>query len=224
MIVHVYSVNPSPNPDVKRRQAMAERTWALQHWKTIPIEDSYLPRLFNEHTRKLPYVKDLLNYGCDKLAENDIVVFTNSDIYIARDGCTRIALAMQNNDAAYAFRRDFYHTIQEPVPDSDIGKGVHYPGSDLYAFRCRWWRQYRDQYPDMVFSREAWDCTLRVLMEQTCPNKPVSIPDLIYHERHANGWEASNLRYSLGGQKHNLHLARMFLKQRGLHPEKFGIQ
>ena len=187
------------------------------------MEDSDLPRLFNEHTRKLPFVKDLLNAGCDKLPEDTIAVFTNSDICVSNEAAIRIAAALQSNDALYAFRRDFYHQVMEPLPDADISKGVHYPGSDLYAFRVGWWRWYRDSYPDMVFAREAWDSTLRVLIEETNPNKPLSLPDLIYHERHANGWEGAHLRYTIAGQRHNLKLAKGFFLMRGLNPQNFGV-
>ena len=82
-------------------------TWAKQPWQTVSVEDSHLPRLFPEHTVKLPYVKDLFSTGSDKLSDTDILVFTNSDICVANNCCLRIAESMQLNDATYAFRRDF---------------------------------------------------------------------------------------------------------------------
>jgi len=189
----------------------------------MPVRDTDLPRLFNEHTKNLPFVKDILNSGCNKLSEDAIVVFTNSDICVSHDASVRIATALQSNDACYAFRRDFNHQVMEPIPDGDISKGAPYPGSDLYAFRVGWWRWHRDSYPDMVFAREAWDSTLRVLIEDTNSNKPLSIPDLIYHERHANGWEGAHLRYTLAGQRHNLRLAKSFFTSHGHNPASFGV-
>lgn len=224
MIVHVHSAYTPSNPEATRRHAIAQSTWPVAGWDLRCVTDAELPRLFREKGRPLPYIRDLFNVATASLSNSDIVVFTNADIGVATNARFRIAEALQFNDATYAFRRDFYHRVESPIADADIGTGRHYPGSDLFAFRAGWWRAWRDDYPDLLLAREAWDACLRVLIEQTNPNKPVSLPDIIWHERHDNGWENAAIRYSLPGQVHNLRLAYVWLTLRGLRPESFGIR
>lgn len=224
MIVHVHSAYKPTDAESARRHAVAQSTWPLTGCLIRGIADADLPRVFREKGRPIPFIRDLFDNATAQLSDSDIVLFTNADIGLATNARFRIAESLQFNDATYAFRRDFYHRVESPIADADIGTGRHYPGSDLFAFRAGWWRAWRNDYPDLLLAREAWDACLRVLIEQTNPNKPVSLPDLIWHERHANGWEDRTLRYSLPGQVYNLRLASVWLKLRGLQPAAFGIR
>lgn len=224
MFLHLHSSYNPPDLEGRARHALAARTWATLPWTELPVADSDLPRLFSEGTRHLPYLRDLFDTGASKQPDDTILVFTNSDACMSAGACPRIAAALQTNDAGYGFRRDFYHDFNKPIPDTDIHKGIHYPGCDLFFFRVGWWRAYRDQYPDLVFAREAWDACLRVLMEQTNTSKPLAVPDLYYHRRHANGWENLAIRYTLPGQRHNLRLAYGWLVLHGLSPSSFAIR
>lgn len=224
MIVHVHSAYTPKDDETRRRQAVAQASWPATGWQERPITDPSLPRLFREKGVPIPYIRDLFDAGTYGLGDSDIVVFTNADIGVASNARFRIAEALQFNDATYAFRRDFYHRVESPIADADIGTGRHYPGSDLFAFRAGWWRAWRNDYPDLLLAREAWDACLRILIEQTNPNKPVSLPDLIWHERHNNGWEGAGLRYTLPGQVYNLRLAYLWITLRKLNPAAFGIR
>ena len=77
----------------------------------------------------------------------------------------------------------------------------------------------------MILAREAWDACLRILVEQTCPNKPLSVSNLCWHVRHGgdNHWENPRNRYTVAGQKYNLALAKKFILSRGLKPQHFGV-
>lgn len=221
-IIHLWSLFSPTDPDAQRRHALAQSTWASQPWRELPVDDATLPRLFDENGRKLPFVRDLFDRAADGGPSTGIVIFTNADIGVVWDAAFRIALALQVNGAGYSFRRDFGRLSAVP---SDITQGADYPGTDLFFFRVGWWQKHRAQMPDMLLAREAWDACLRVLIEKTCPNKPLALPNICWHERHGgNGhWEGAANRYSLPGQLHNLKLAKAALTGWGYNPASFGI-
>lgn len=202
---------------------MAHETWKHQRWLELPIDDSKLPRLFREKNKSIPYIKDLFDVACQDQPEQDIVVYTNSDICVRRDCCARIAGFLQSADACWAYRRDFHHDFLQPIPDEDIQKGHDYPGSDLYAFRVWWWLTHRKHMPDMLVGRELWDPCLRLIIERTNPGKNVIIPDLIYHQRHTSYWERPENRYQLSGQIYNLKTGSQWLRKNGVNPAIHGV-
>jgi hypothetical protein len=186
-------------------------SWARQRWKERPVTDAELPRAFAEGSTRLPYVRDLMDIAAKDQPQDAILVLTNADTIISSDGTLRIVSALQHRDVTYGFRRDWYHHVSAPPADRDFAKGADYPGSDLHACRVRWWLAYRSLWPDLLLGREAWDWCMRVLMEATCMAKPLSLPDIICHERHASHWENPTVRYKLKSQLHNLSLAKTFL-------------
>lgn len=223
MIYHFYTSYAPSDPDTARRHRVAQLTWPRQPWRDRPIGDAQLPRLWRERGRQYPYVRDLFDAGCAGLPDGDIVVFTNTDILVRGDACPVMAEALQNWDACYAFRRDFHHRFDTPIPDRDFEKGLPYAGSDLAAFRAGWWRDNREEMPDMVIGFEAWDTVLRQLIEETNPGSE-PLRDIICHERHGSYWENPEHRYKLASQRHNLGLAKAFLLERGLVPGNYCIR
>ena len=224
MICHIWSAYQPSDPDSIRRHLLAQATWERQPWTERPILDSELPRMFDENGKKIPFIGDLFDYGAAGTTAEDILVFSNSDIGFATNAALRITFALQANDAGYAFRRDAHHRVLCAPTDSEIGTWNDYPGNDVFFFRQRWWRQHRTIFPDMLLAREAWDACMRVLVEATNPHKPLSLPNLVWHERHPNGWENAAVRYAIPGQLHNLSLARVFLAKMGHNPAAFGIR
>src|SRR5206468_3985638 len=153
----------------------------------------------------LPYVGDIFDVGVAGTPTDTVIVFVNSDIGVTSDCCLRLLAALQVNPATYAFRKDCHHRLNEPPADGALNGFVPYAGTDLFAFRAEWWRRYRLEWPAMVLGREAWDCCLRVLVEATCPNKPIAVENCCWHEKHSgeSHWENPHLRYTLPGQRHN---------------------
>lgn len=203
---------------------MAQRSFASHPWREFPVDDADLPRLFEEGERRLPYLHDLFDHAANQLDGRDIIVFSNADLCMAPDACVRIVAALQVNDAGYAFRKDAYYRLTKPPTAEEIQQGTDYAGADLFFFRVCWWTAYRKRFPDMLLGREAWDCIMRHLIEETNGNKPLALENICLHERHANGWENPNIRHTIAGQIHNLKLAKLFLKQRGINPSNFGIR
>lgn len=229
MTYHFYSSFPVKDPETFRRQSLAEKTWDLQDWEELPIYDEVLPRMFDERGRKFPYLKDVFDSAFKRTRSgSDILVYTNADICVSTDCSKRIEAHLENRGACYAFRRDFGR-LEAPIPDSSIQQGENYPGTDLFAFRASWWADNGRYFPDMILGREAFDPVMRVLMENTNHLKPLSLPNLIYHERHGAPtgsvyWEDPRHRYTLPGQLHNLRLAYDWLPRNGYKPENFGIR
>lgn len=221
-----YSSYQLRTPDEVRRHAVAQSSWRQGGWRVFPIADESLPRMFNEGQRRFPFIVDLFDAASLMRPDDEIVVFVNSDIGLTSDAAFKIAVALGRNPATYCFRRDAGHRVMEPPKDDEILLWTGYCGTDLFAFRCGWWRENRKRFPEMILGREGWDACLRVLVEATCPNKPVAVENICWHERHGgNGhWESGANRYTLPGQKQNLKLAKLFLQRFGHRPEAFGIR
>lgn len=221
MIYHVHSDYTPQNPETIRRMRLARQTWSMQPWVDLPISEKS-GRLFRDRAGAVPYIKDILNAAASGKQNQDIIVFTNSDICVSPDCCFKIAAAFQSINAGYCFRRDFGR-LDAPLPATAIKKGCHYVGSDLYAFRAGWWRRYGPEFPDMLLGRECWDAVLRLLIDDTHPKQNPTLCDLIYHEKHASTWEKPNNKRILASQLHNVNLARQWMLASGLNPQTIGI-
>ena len=225
-VVHSWSKYQPKDPDAVRRHTIAQSTWTKQPWEDRGVEDNQLPRLFNERGRKFPFIRDIFDHACRGLKPDDIVIYTNADIGVVSNLCFRIALALQPIDAGYSFRRDLHKRVVAVPKDNDILQWHHYPGTDLFFFRVVWWQKYRKDMPELIPAREEWDGCLRVLMTVTHPGAQLAQQNLCWHERHGGSgyWEQPANRYTLGGQIHNLTLAKRFMRQKGFNPAQFGIR
>jgi hypothetical protein len=202
---------------------VAQSTWQNQLWRECPVDDASLPRLFRDGGRSYPYVKDLFDFAVKGCGQDEVIVFTNSDICVRSNASSIIAAELQDRTALYSFRRDFA-ILKEPLPDAQIATGHPYAGTDLKAFRASWWKKYRDSMPDMLLGNEAWDSVMRVLIEKTHQGQNLGVDNLIYHEKHPSRWENPKQRYALPSQLHNLRLAYPWFKKQGYRPEQFGVR
>lgn len=221
MIYHAHCVYNPSSKETRRRMRLAKRTWDCQSWTDCPIPER-TGRLFVDQAGTVPYIKDLWAAAVSSKNSEDIIVFTNSDICVGPHCCVRIAAALQSIDAGYCFRRDFGR-LDHPLTSSVIKTGIHYVGSDLYAFRVGWWRRYSKEYPDMLLGREAWDAIMRLLIDETHPGRNCTIYDQIYHEWHPSTWENPAKRRTLRSQLYNLELAKGWMHASGHNPQLIGI-
>ena len=223
-ILHLFSSYNPTDPDTCRRHRVAKLTWSRQPWEPLGINNDQLQRSWKEDGRSFPYIRDLFDAAISGHDPETIICYTNSDIMVRGDCCMLLSAVMQGTDACYSYRRDFQHRIETPIPDEDYIKGMPYAGSDLFAFRVRWWREYRPHMPDMILGFEAYDPVLRLLAERTNKGAQTHLPDVICHERHGTMWEHPKNRYRLRAQLHNLALAKSFLKSNGVNPAVHGIR
>lgn len=224
MIYHFFSDFEPHDPATKSRHKVARMTWSTQLWTEMPIPDCVLPRMWDEEGRRFPYVLDVFDSACAGKSAEDCLIYTNADICVLSNCALLCAAALQETDALYSYRRDFNEDFHAPIPDDVVLRGTAYCGSDLYAFRASWWRQWRKEFPDMLIGTEAWDPILRHLMEITNPRNSVNLPDTHYHRRHDSIWERSDNRYRLKRQLHNLMLASQWLRAHGINPAIHGIR
>lgn len=222
-VTHVYSDYLTLDPDTQIRHMVARKTWATQPWTERGIKDSELQRMWREEGRSFPYLKDVWDLGCKGLADSDIVIFTNTDTCVVTTACALVVTALQDRDAIYTYRIDFGHQFIKPIPDADVHKGSAYAGSDLYGFRVKWWREWRESFPDLLLGIEGWDPCMRVIMEQTHDGADVQVRGIIYHQRHGSFWENPANRYRLGAQKYNINAECGWLTSMGIDPRQFGL-
>ena len=221
-MIHAYSRYTPADPETRRRNSLAERSWRNQLWFELPIADDDCPQLWVEDGRRFPFVKGFFDKACFGLADDEIVVYTNSDIICRSDCSSMLAAFMQDTHACYCFRRDFHSRVDRLPTDDEFQRAVPYAGSDLYAFRVAWWNAVRHDFPELIFGFEAWDTCLRHLIRLTNPGR-IEVKDLICHERHASRWEQPANRRTLPGQVHCLRESFKWLVAHGINPSQHGI-
>lgn len=224
MTRHIYSDYVITDPETLRRHQNALKTWRSQTWEEFPITTSENTRTWEENSKTLPFLKDIFDYSCRGLRNDDIIIYTNHDIMVSPDCLNRVEKALEQVSACYAFRRDFTEELKQSISTELIQQGKEYDGSDLAAFRVEWWLHNQHLMPDMILGLEAWDPCFRTLADETNPDRDCNIPNIIAHELHSPFWRDVNNRYNFKGQLHNLELAKKFFRDRGIDPSVYEIQ
>lgn len=223
---HVWVEYPSNHPDESRRRRLAAKTWKQVYSlnplvEPMPIIHDQLPRLFDDGKRKLPYIKDVIEFAFSFCMDSDVIILTNIDICFSESVAGSIEKMMEGRECAYCYRRDF-KKLDGVLPPNEIGKGDDYCGTDVFIFRAKWWRDNVASFPDMLMGAEAWDPVMRTIMHETDQNTGI-FKDLFYHERHPSVWEQAENRYALTSQIYNLNLAKGFFNVRKIDTAQFGI-
>lgn len=219
---HCFTKYNPADVDAIRRNTIAQASWKEQPWTEIPVRDEDLPRLWKEEGKQFVYLRDVFDFACAKLQPEDILIYTNADIHCRCDCAFQVEQALASMGACYAFRRDFGR-LEEPLKPEDYIHGGAYCGSDLAAFRVRWWSKTRNEMPDMILGLEAWDPCFRLLADRSNRGKPAIVRDVIGHERHDSFWERKENRHRLKGQIHCRKLAARWLWAHGVNPGKHGL-
>lgn len=222
-MAHVWSDYIPKHPDDMRRHVLARSTWSRQLWTEIPVKDTELTNPFNENGKILPRVTDLLDIGCKNLKNEDILVFSNSDIGIVDYAFVQISMLLQETQAGWSDRKEFKPSVWEVPSLQDVIQADGYQGTDVFFFRVQWWKQHRTRYPDMIIAREAWDPCMRELISLTNNGHPLKIENLCWHEAHYGNGHWSQNRMTLPGQLHNHRNAKVFLRSIGKNPAQFFI-
>lgn len=205
-IIHVSSLYLSNDKETRRRNDFAQSTW-----KFLYENNKILPALLYSEIgdRSLPTIKDLFNHGYNFTDfDDDIIMYTNSDICITPDAYQVIVDNCKKFDCTFSFRKDLFYKITKPLSKNEVIKalysgGVDHPhGADLFAVTRKWWEKWNHLLPDeQVIGRPTWDWLLRVIMGTTI-NGNIEIstsferqgiicesPNIIYHEWHESFWE-----------------------------------
>ena len=208
-IVHLYSDYVSRNEDDKRRQEVARATWrreyAKMRWEVAAIPDGALFKKLDG----MPYIKALYRQACLHAEDDDILLFSNSDICFVEGFTERVFKWIKEYPAIACTRRDLKR-FDAPVPNSQVLEGEDYVGKDVFIFSKAWWREYSPNYPEMILGREAWD---KIMAELIVIGGGAIIRNLIYHETHHSFWLQD--RDNNEGNKYNRSLAIDWLRERG---------
>jgi len=233
-LIFVYSSYEISDPAGASRAAVARASWDF-HFDQMdmiefPVRDNELPRSSAElgDPRPVPYIRDILDYGCARATPGDVVVYSNQDIGLTTLTPERLLAGVaRGQGVTVCIRRTliprpgrFYKSVLNCKADG---------GFDVVAVTPSWWRMMRDEMPDMLIGREAWDGCFRTLAEEWADNRAIVkniglvqdassrayTDDVCYHHDHPSFWQQA--RKENPGQLHNRKLARDFFEARGNH-------
>jgi hypothetical protein len=218
-LIHVYHTAPNPDPETKRRNAIAAMSRRIVEereegsFRSDPLPIEHLPRRFIEDgNRQMAFVKDVVDVGLTACQPDDLFMLTNEDTGLYPSLCSKVfpmfTPAGRLNGLSGP-RRDF-GVIDHPLTSSEEN-GAEYIGTDIFIFTPAWWAMNRDNFPDMVLGGEAWDLILRGMMRmQGMP----SVSNLVYHEFHEARWTRADVRNSSPMQIHNRRLCEQWMARR----------
>ena len=192
-----------------RRPLNALRTWEHlrdedRHWELVYHEtDRHAWRTSKDigDSRKLPFVNDVFDFGCQKVSGDGIIVWTNADICLDPDAANIIRRKMANSPCAYARRIDVQDASQSVPRSHLVGQPVN-PGVDLIAFRKSWWEQVKGSLPLMYIGAEGFDFVLRKTLLKTNLDCEIRAA-FAYHEKHPPKWMEPGVIQNSPAQKHN---------------------
>ena len=176
MIYHVYS-----NFINSEREQFAVDTWNGDSIVNVPVNDSDLTRSIDG----LPYLKDLLDIAASKCDEDDIIIYTNTDIGL---------ISNELNLPVNLFFCPRKQVLQKRNYTAQELEYVPYEGSincDVFGFTKKWYLDHRDLIPDFVIGSPKWDLALLVIMEGA-----VRIDNMVFHIEHEAQWKIDNVRES----------------------------
>lgn len=200
-IIHVSSVYIPKDPESVRRVKFAQNTWQYLYEKYPIVPD----HIYDGHIGKsLPNIKDLIDDAFGMCADNDIIMYTNSDICLSDDSYERILESCKKWECTFSFRKDFKEKLNKRKSKKEIEVAEWYVGADLFAFTRSWWERWRNFIPDgQIIGRPTWDWVFRIAMGYSIEGKKVfkrsledqgaicETKDISYHEKHDSFWEKS---------------------------------
>ena len=104
-IIFVHSVHEPKDPDVRKAQEAAQKSWAW-HFQTAEFIDC-------PHTAPaMPTIRTLLDYGCAFALPEDIVVYGNSDAGLSTHAYERIVAGVERGRGVTCLG---HHTVAESI-------------------------------------------------------------------------------------------------------------
>jgi hypothetical protein len=207
IFLHCVNVYGDKDKETIRREQVAIRSWVYLYNNALFIPcPLYIPDF--DRTSKsvgdelsIPFIRDLLSFGCEFLEDDDILIFTNSDVGITCDAHVYISERIRKYNCGFSFRWDAHFPLHKPIRFSEQVLYLRaYIGSDLFAFTKQWWMtKALPVFPDLILGKPNWDWVMRFIMEWkgagtspssivheplACIGRNVVFPPIIFHERH----------------------------------------
>jgi ADP-heptose:LPS heptosyltransferase len=173
---------PCHTPDDQREVERHRRAW--QTWPKSHKHQAWL-KLELKPERSVagkPFLRDIFDQAAAMCGDDDVIVYSNSDVAFCSDTATKIAQTLAAQDCLYSFRRDFMAPVPTMRIRDAVETGIPYDGCDLFCCTKAWWLGHRDQVPDFIVGDVEWDRVLRRIMEAFEPK--ARFDGLIYHECH----------------------------------------
>lgn len=218
-ILLMYSPYEPKSDEERERLTNARFTWQhhfdLNQIMELPVPNNALPRSSMEvgDEAAMPFLRDMLDYGCKFAMPNDIVAFANSDLCLTTNAHEEIKKGVaQGNGVSVAWRRTMKFQPKRLLATAKNGKWDG--GVDLIAVTPEWWSCHQILMPDMIVAREAWDWVARVYAEKYSNHK-CYIDNHFYHYPHPS--MLSRVGWKNNGQLYNLHLAKKYFGAIGDH-------
>ena len=215
------------------RSPRKERAW--KSWDTL-YQNGVIPCHYWNYKRdatnigdprKLPYLKDVLQFAMDQAQNEDIVVLTNDDLLL-HPGIIQVLLWHVSIFSACSSRRlDLKRPIENlnETPKILLPLGKHHVGRDLFAFKKSWLIQYWDQIGDFILGASDWDLALTCLIRlhhgmisdrrsMDLNQHPAEMPvGYVLHEIHNPFWLRPDNVNAAPSQIHNRMLFKAWATQ-----------
>lgn len=185
-------------------------------------------RLVGER-KALPFLKDVLKNAMQVARKDDLIVFTNDDIYLHPEVLNQIRTRLRYVGALSStrvdIRPDYMETaMKETQWPVNTPNAAHW-GRDLFAFRKGWLEKHLPFIPDFILGASDWDTCLACLLrlehgfKSTLHNldKPFPTCELpkgyVLHETHDAEWCRPENVQSRPMQIHNRLLFKGWLEK-----------
>lgn len=214
-IIFLYDDVDPLDANEKRRFDYARSTWQFHFGQGQVMEFPTHVRQWDRSSRDMgdprpvPYLKDVLDYGCKYARPEDVIVYCNKDAFLTTHAPERIIESVNRNGMAVAWRRNL-----NPSPGrmyKDVTNAKRDGGADLIAITPAWWGEHSKNYPDMLIGRECFDWVIRIMAEEL-HGKSIYVDNVVGHIPHESFWKKN--KKTNPGQIHNRSLAKIFFARR----------
>lgn len=161
-------------------------------------------KFVEEGGRDTHYVLDILEAAVnDTKSNDDIIVFSNSDIGVVAGTETKLRrlLAAKGAVFGYRFNHERVSVINETVKNQN---GYWDGGVDLFAFTRRWILTHGHKLPDMLIGRTDWDLVFRDVIKKTGGGE---LYGCIWHQKHESWWKQNK---NSAGNLYNAELNKKY--------------
>lgn len=214
-MIHCVDWYVASGPGENERNERASQTWRQlgPGWITVAHQLEPTQRSSRDlgDTRRLPYLRDVVEHGLKSAREQDCLVLTNADSNLVPETTEMVGEAVAAYGSCYSQRMDV--RIWKPMVAAELGGQRLYPGADLFAFTPAWWREHGRKWPDVLLGAEGWDFIARETVLRT---GGVAVGPVVWHERHRAFWNDLRNIHANPAQQYNRRLCSEWAVENGL--------
>lgn len=233
-VAHVHEWHEPSDPSERFRQEAAARSWAAIYQLGIldvPYRQYKRDSLAIGDTRRLPYLKDVLEPGISKVSTNGVVMLTNDDTILHPDIANIVERHVKEYGACSSLRCEIASPAEAIKQPSEHSRNRRFHiGRDLFGFSVDWLTKHWNDIPDCLLGASDWDIALAILMRHyhKLPTSmefigasypQTDIPDgYVLHLPHAPVWSQRSNIDTAPSQKHNRQAIKAVMNRLGISP------